>query len=57
MTRSPAAGPQGSRAGRAPVFDPEVYKQRNVVRRCFNRLKQFRALATRYAKRAPTTRP
>jgi transposase len=25
---------------------------RNVVERCFNRLKQFRGLATRYAKRA-----
>ena len=24
-----------------------TYKQRNVVERCFNRLKQFRALATR----------
>jgi hypothetical protein len=29
-----------------------LYKQRNVVERCFNRLKQFRGLATRYAKRA-----
>jgi len=27
------------------------YKRRNVVERCFNRLKQFRDLATRYAKR------
>lgn len=26
--------------------------QRNVVERCFNRLTQFRDLATRYAKRA-----
>ncbi len=26
--------------------------QRNVVERCFNRLKQFRDLTTRYAKRA-----
>ncbi|WP_369808912.1 hypothetical protein [Nocardia sp. NRRL S-836] len=25
---------------------------RNVVERCFNRLKQFRGLATRFAKRA-----
>jgi transposase len=30
----------------------ELYKQRNVIERCFNRLKQFRDLATRYAKRA-----
>jgi transposase len=43
---------QGSRGGRPPVFDREAYRQRNVVERCFNRLKQNRALATRYAKRA-----
>ncbi|WP_425470665.1 IS5 family transposase [Saccharothrix australiensis] len=42
----------GSRGGRPPAFDAERYKQRNVVERCFNRLKQFRGLATRYAKRA-----
>lgn len=43
---------KGSRGGRPPAFDAETYKQRNVVERCFNRLKQFRDLATRYAKRA-----
>jgi transposase len=43
---------KGSRGGRPPAFDAELYKQRNVVERCFNRLKQFRDLATRYAKRA-----
>jgi transposase len=43
---------KGSAGGRPPGFDREVYRQRNVVERCFNRLKQFRALATRYAKRA-----
>ena len=43
---------KGSRGGRPPRFDPQVYADRNVVERCFNRLKQFRALATRYAKRA-----
>ena len=42
----------GSAGGRPPKFDRHRYKQRNVVERCFNRLKQFRALATRYAKRA-----
>jgi transposase len=42
---------QGSRGGRPPAFDTELYKQRNVVERCFSRLKQFRDLATRYAKR------
>lgn len=43
---------KGSAGGRPPVFDLEVYKGRNVVERCFNRLKQFRALATRYTKHA-----
>jgi transposase len=43
---------KGSRGGRPPAFDPELYADRNVVERCFNRLKQFRGLATRYAKRA-----
>jgi transposase len=42
---------KGSTGGRPVVFDPGIYKQRNVVERCFNRLKQFRGLATRYAKR------
>ncbi|WP_281179127.1 transposase [Actinoplanes rectilineatus] len=36
----------------SPAFNGEVYRQRNVVERCFNRFKQWRALATRYAKRA-----
>jgi transposase len=31
-------------------FDGEVYKQRNLVERLINRLKQFRRLATRYEK-------
>jgi len=43
---------KGSRGGRPPAFSAERYAGRNVVERCFNRLKQFRALATRYAKRA-----
>jgi transposase len=43
---------KGSRGGRPPAFDAEHYADRNVVERCFNRLKQFRDLATRYAKRA-----
>jgi transposase len=40
------------RAGRPPAFDAETYTRRNVVERCFNRLKQFRAIATRYDKTA-----
>jgi transposase len=37
--------------GRPYAFGAEVYKQRNVVERCF-RLKQWRGVATRYDKTA-----
>ncbi len=37
-------------------FDAEIYKRRNVVERCVNRLKQWRAVATRYDKRAANYR-
>jgi transposase len=40
----------GRAGGRPPAFDHEVYKARNVVERCFSRLKQFRAIATRFDK-------
>ena len=40
------------RPGRRPSFDREAYRRRNVVERCVNRLKQWRAVATRYEKRA-----
>jgi transposase len=43
---------KGSHGGRPPAFDEALYRGRNVIERCFNRLKQFRDLATRYAKRA-----
>jgi transposase len=43
---------KGSAGGRPPTVDLVEYKNRNVVERCFNRLKQFRDFATRYAKRA-----
>ncbi|MEU4818263.1 MULTISPECIES: IS5 family transposase [Micromonospora] len=43
---------KGSHGGRPPAFDKAIYRKRNVVERCFNRLKQWRDLATRYAKRA-----
>lgn len=33
-------------------FDAAAYRRRNVVERCVNRLKQWRAVATRYEKRA-----
>lgn len=41
---------------RAGPFDRDAYKQRNLVERLFNRLKQFRRLATRYEKRAENYR-
>ncbi|WP_432125274.1 IS5 family transposase, partial [Streptomyces sp. C10-9-1] len=43
---------KGSLGGRPPAFDKEIYKHRNVVERCFNRLKQWRGIATRYDKTA-----
>jgi transposase len=47
LARRRARGP-----GRPYAFDAELYKQRNVVERCFNRLKQWRGIATRYDKTA-----
>jgi transposase len=35
----------------APAFSHWLYKQRNAVERFFNKLKHFRAVATRYDKR------
>lgn len=43
---------RGQAGGRPPAFDRELYKARNVVERCFNRLKQFRSIATRFDKLA-----
>jgi transposase len=43
---------RGSLGGRPPDFDRELYKQRNTVERCFNRLKQWRGIATHYEKTA-----
>jgi len=43
---------KGSAGGRPPAFDPELYSNRNTVERGFNRLKQWRGIATRYDKYA-----
>ena len=43
---------KGTRGGRPVSYDVEDYKHRNVVERFFNRLKNWRALATRYDKHA-----
>lgn len=42
---------RGSRGGRPAGFDRARYKARNTVERAINKLKQFRAVATRYDKR------
>jgi putative transposase len=45
---------KGSTGGRPPAFDAAVYGLRNTVERGFNRLKQWRGVATRYDKYALT---
>jgi transposase len=42
---------RGRRGGRPPAFDATRYRDRNTVERCFSKLKQFRAVATRFDKR------
>ncbi|WP_133061786.1 transposase [Streptosporangium minutum] len=42
--RAEAAG------GRPVTFGPERYRQRNTVERCFQKIKTWRGLATRYDK-------
>jgi transposase len=49
QARRVAHGPRG---GRPPYFDAAQYRRRSWVERCINRLKQWRAVATRYEKRA-----
>ncbi|MFF0637957.1 IS5 family transposase [Nocardia sp. NPDC004151] len=47
---------KGSSGGRAPRFDPDLYKRRNVIERAFNKAKHWRAVTTRYDKLAITYR-
>jgi transposase len=49
QTRNRAA--RGHRGGRPPAFDAETYRQRNTIERALNKLKNHRAVATRYDKR------
>lgn len=41
---------KGSAGGRPVTYDPGRYKQRNTVERCFQKIKTWRGLATRYDK-------
>ena len=43
--------PSSSRSSRRP-YDKELYKARHLIENFFCKLKQFRAIATRYDKRA-----
>lgn len=45
---------RGRKGRRPPAFDSARYKERNTVERCYSKLRQFRAVATRYDKRART---
>ena len=40
-----------------PAFSPFLYRYRNLVERFFNKLKHFRAVATRFEKTPKTTSP
>lgn len=42
---------RGSAGGRPPGFDKDRYKKRNTVERAINKLRAFRAVATRFDKR------
>ncbi len=46
----PVIPPRSSRKTQRE-YDQELYKERNLVERAFNRLKQWRRVATRYDRR------
>ncbi|MGV9252368.1 transposase [Streptomyces sp. NPDC003697] len=43
---------RGRHGGSPPGFDRETYRRRHMIERCFNRLKGFGGIATRYEKTA-----
>jgi transposase len=43
---------KGRKGGCPCKFDPQQYRDRNLIERCILRLKQFRSFATRYEKLA-----
>ena len=45
---------KGTKGGRPPAFDHQIYAKRNTVERGYLRLKQWRGIATRYDKHALT---
>ena len=47
----PVIPPHQSTQKKDQYYDKDLYKQRNIIERFFNKLKQFRAIATRYCKR------
>ena len=45
---------KGSKGGRPPNFDGQLYAKRNTIERSFGRLNQWRGIASRYDKYALT---
>ncbi len=44
--------PRSNRKVQREYYDRELYKERNLIERAFNKLKRFRRIATRYDRRA-----
>ena len=42
--------PAETQPDRPTPYDADLYKERNIIERFFNKLKQFRRVATRYDK-------
>ena len=52
----PVIPPKANRRN-PPAFDFKAYKDRNRIERMFNRLKQFRRIATRFDRKLKTYMP